>query len=49
MPQASSARRRSLPPSEVFSGLFAPSLPARRKAAAVLARFDVCMESFLEL
>lgn len=48
MPQASSARRRFLPPSEVFSGLFAPSHQARRKAAAVLARFDVCMDGFLE-
>lgn len=47
MPQASSARRH-LTPSEAFSGLFVPQPQTRRKAAAVLARFDACMESFLE-
>ena len=48
MPQASSARRRHLSSSEAFSGLFVPQPQTRRKAAAVLARFDVCMDSFLE-
>lgn len=47
MPQASSARRH-LTPSEAFSGLFVPQPQTRRKAAAALARFDACMESFLE-
>lgn len=47
MPQATSARRH-LAPSEAFSGLFVPQLQTRRKAAAALARFDACMESFLE-
>lgn len=47
MPQASSTRRH-LTPSEAFSGLFVPQPQTRRKAAAVLARFDACMESFLE-
>lgn len=47
MPQASSARRH-LAPSEALSGLFVPQPQTRRKAAAVLARFDACMESFLE-
>lgn len=47
MPQASSTRRH-LMPSEAFSGLFVPQPQTRRKAAAVLARFDACMESFLE-
>lgn len=49
MPQASSSRRRLHPPSGNFSGLFVPQDATRRKAAQVLARFDACMESFLEL